>query len=253
MTHFAELQPILKALKLSGIADNLQTRNQEAIKAKMNFIDFLTSVLQDEILRREQSKFDQLLKRSGLKSNKTLEQFDFLFNPKINQQQLNDLSQCRFIQEKVSVLIVGPCGTGKSHLAQALGHCAIRRGIQSLFITQTQLATTLQTAKAVGDYDRKLRMLAKIPLLIIDDFGLKPLRTPQDEDFHELIAQRYEEVSTIITSNLAFTEWGDAFPNKLLGAATLDRLAHAAYKVVLEGKSYRSDGISTKKINKKEG
>lgn len=98
--------------------------------------------------------------------------------------------------------------------------------------------------------DRKMKQLIKAPLLIIDDYGLKPLRTPEDEDLHDVIAQRYEEASTIITSNLAFSEWGEAFPNKLLGAATLDRLAHRAYKIILEGESYRQStksrtGMST--------
>lgn len=247
MNNLTEIQPLLKSLRLSAIAEHLLQRNQEAINSKMSFIEFLSILLQDEVMRREQNKFDHLFKKSGLKSNKTVEQFDFSFNPKINQQQIKDITQCRFIEEKVSVLIVGPCGTGKSHLAQAIGHCAIRRGIPSNFLTQTQLMTLLQTAKAVGDYDKKIRMLAKVPLLIIDDFGLKPLRPPQDEDFHDLIAQRYEETATVVTSNLAFSEWGAAFQNQLLAAATLDRLGHAAYKVILEGNSYRISSESNKK------
>lgn len=247
MNPLAEIQPLLKSLKLSAIAEHLTQRNQEAIASKMSFMEFLNLVLQDEVMRREQSKFDRLLKKSGIKSGKTLEQFDFSFNPNINQQQIKDLAQCQFVDEKVSVLIVGPCGTGKSHLAQALGHCAIRRGIQSYFLTQTQLTNLLQTAKAVGDFDKKIRALAQVPLLIIDDFGLKPLRSPHDEDFHDLMARRYEETATIITSNLDFTEWGDAFQNQLLAAATLDRIAHAAYKVILEGKSYRAANTVSKK------
>ena len=249
MHTLSELQPLLKSLRLSGIAEYLPQRNQEAIASKMGFMDFLSMVLQDEILRREQNKFDSLFKKSGVKGNKTLEKFNFSFNPKINQQQIKEVAHGRFIDEKVSVLIVGPCGTGKSHLAQAMGHCALRRGIPSLFLTQTQLITMLQTSKIVGNYDKKMRALVKIPLLIIDDFGLKPLRSPQDEDFHELIAQRYEEAATIITSNLDFSEWGDAFPNKLLGAATLDRLGHAAYKIILEGRSFRAENSSNRKKN----
>ncbi len=138
------------------------------------------------------------------------------------------------------MLIAGPCGTGKSHLAQALGHSAARQGHDVLFMTQTRLLGALRNAQAVGSYDRRFQALAKVPLLIIDDFGLKPMRTPEDEDFHDLIAERYERTSTVLTSNLDFTEWGDAFAtNKMLGAATLDRLRHAAYRVVLDGESYR--------------
>ena len=102
-------------------------------------------------------------------------------------------------------------------------------------------ATSLRTAQAMGNYERRFQYLAKLPLLVIDDFGLKPLRPPEDEDFHDLIAERYERAATILTSNLDYSEWGAAFPaNKMLGAATLDRLRHGAYRVVLDGESYRS-------------
>jgi DNA replication protein DnaC len=109
-----------------------------------------------------------------------------------------------------------------------------------LFSTQSQLLASLRSAAAVGTYDRRFQYLARLPLLIIDDFGLKPLRSPDDEDFHDLIAERYERAATILTSNLDFPEWGEAFPgNKMIGAATLDRLRHGAHKIVLDGESYR--------------
>lgn len=146
----------------------------------------------------------------------------------------------RFLNERAPILIVGPCGTGKSHLAQAIGHQVIRQGIGVLLLSQTKLLAELQAARAVGNFAKKMMPLVKMPLLIIDDYGLKPLCTPQDEDFHDLIAARYEVASTVVTSNLAFSEWGDAFPNQLLGAATLDRLRHNAYRIILEGESYRS-------------
>ena len=245
-----EIEVTLKALRLSGILETLNLRNKEAIESKLSFTEFLATLLQDEVLRRDQKKFDARFKKSRINANKTLEQFDFGFNAKINQQQIKDLSTCHFIQEKAPVLIVGPCGTGKSHVAQALAHCAIRTGNDVLFFTQTQIFKYLQNARATGEYEKKFQQLIKIPLLIMDDFGLKPLRSPQDEDLHDLIAERYEQLSTIVTSNLAFDEWGDAFPNKLLGAATIDRLRHAAYKIVLEGNSYRSLTKTDKKTSK---
>jgi DNA replication protein DnaC len=143
------------------------------------------------------------------------------------------------MDEKVSVFIVGPCGTGKSHIAQALGHCAIRLGHDVMFTTQSKMLAKLHAARATNTYERQFNQLTKASLLIIDDFGLKPLRPPQDEDLHDVISERYERRSTIVTSNLDLAEWGDAFPNRLLGAATIDRLRHGAYKVVLDGKSYR--------------
>ena len=196
--------------------------------------------VQDEVARREHKKFALRLRRASFRGEKTLENFDFSFNPSLNKALILDLATCRFLDEKVSILIAGRAGTGKSHIAQALGHAALRRGSDVLFTTQTKLLAQLQAARATQTYDRRLAALAKIDLLIVDDYGLKPLRSPQDEDFHELIAERYERRSTILTSNLDFTEWGEAFPNRLLGAATLDRLRHGAYLVVLDGESYRS-------------
>ncbi len=170
-----------------------------------------------------------------------MEDFDFSRLPNLNRALVHDLATGRFIEEKVALLVVGPCGTGKSHLAQAIGHSAARQGYDVLFTTQTQLLASLRNAQAVGNYERRLQALSSLPLLIIDDFGLKPLRPPEDEAFHDLVAERYERAATILTSNLDFGEWGDAFPaNKMLGAATLDRIRHGAYRVVLEGDSYRS-------------
>ncbi len=108
-----------------------------------------------------------------------------------------------------------------------------------MFTTQSQLLSQLHAARAINAFERRFQTLARVPLLIIDDFALKPLRPPHDEDFHDLVAERYEQAATIVTSNLDFAEWGDAFPNRILGAATLDRLRHGAYRLILEGKSYR--------------
>lgn len=247
---YPEITPLLRSLRLSGILDTLELRNKEAIENKLPYGDFLSLLLQDELTRRDNTRFTQRLKKSNMKPDKTLERFDFSFNPKINQQAITHLCTSQFVQEKVAVLLVGPCGTGKSHVAQAIGHCALRSGIAVLFYTQTQLLNLLHKARATGHYEKKFRELIRVPLLIIDDFGLKPLRSPQDEIIHDLVAERYEMAATIVTSNLGFSEWGDAFPNKLLGAATIDRLGHGAYKIILEGKSYRS--VQEKNNHKKE-
>ena len=235
-----ELAPVLKQLRLSGILETLERRNREAIEHKMTYPEFLALVIQDEAARRDQKKYGARLRRAGFRGDKTLEGFDFDFNPGINRALIKDLAACRFLDEKVSILIAGPCGTGKSHVAQAIGHCAVRQGIDVMFSSQTQLLAQINAARATGGYERKMQTLIRVPLLIIDDYGLKPLRQGQDEDLHDLVAERYERTSTIVTSNLDFSEWGDAFPNKLLGAATLDRLRHRAYQVVLDGKSYRA-------------
>ncbi len=235
-----ELSPLLKRLRLSGILDSLDKRNREAIESKMSYPDFLSLLIADEVARREHKKFNLRIRRAGFRSTKTLEQFDYDFNVAIDQALITELASCRFIAEQVAILIAGPCGTGKSHIAQALGHAAVREGHDVLFTTQSQLLGSLHAARAINAFERRFQTFAKVSLLIIDDFGLKPLRPPQDEDLHDLVAERYEQAATIVTSNLDFAEWGDAFPNRLLGAATLDRLRHGAYRLTLEGESYRA-------------
>jgi DNA replication protein DnaC len=240
MHPMPQLEPMLKQLRLSGILDSLETRNRQAVDEKMAFTEFLGLLVQDEVARREQKKYSLRYRRACFRGEKTIENFDFGFNPAINQALLKDLATSAYIKEKANVLIAGPCGTGKSHVAQALGHCALRQGHEVYFVTQAHLAGQLLAARGTGSYDKKLHQLAQTDLLIIDDFGLKPLEPKAAEDLHELVSERYEQRSTIITSNLDFAEWGEAFSNKLLGSATLDRLRHGAYRVVLDGASYRS-------------
>src|SRR5438552_198811 len=239
MNPMPQLEPMLKQLRLSGILDSLEARNRHAIESKLAYIDFLALLIQDEVARRDQRQFAQRLRKAQVLNDKTLERFDFAHSPAVNHALIADLATCRFVTEHAPVLIVGPTGTGKSHLAQALGHCALRQGFEVLFTTHNKLLGQLHAARATNAYERKLQQLVRIDLIIVDDYGLRPMRSPQDEDFHDLIAERYEHVSTLITSNLDFSEWSAAFPNKLLGAATLDRLRDGAYRIVLDGESHR--------------
>ncbi len=246
MNPMPELTPMLKQLRLSGIMDSIEARNRQAIEKKMSYMDFLATIITDEIARRNQKKLASALRRANFRNQKTLEEFDFAFNPNITRALVMDLADCRFIREKVCVFIVGPCGTGKSHLAQALGHSAIREGYSVLFTSVSKMLTQLNAARATNGFDRQFAKITAVDLLIIDDFGLKPLKAAQDEDFHDIVSERYERKSTIVTSNLDIPEWHEAFPNRILGEATIDRLRHGAYSVVLDGKSYRSPRPITK-------
>jgi DNA replication protein DnaC len=240
MNPSPELNTILKQLRLSGVLDSLEQRNRQAIDGQLAYTEFLAMLLHDEVARRDQKKLGARLVRAGFGLGKTLETFNFDRLPKLNRAHIHDLATGRYIDEKVAILMVGQTGVGKSHIAQALGHCAARQGRDVLFVTQTDLIRKLHAARATGLYERKFQQFVRVPLLIVDDFALKPLRAPHDEDFHDLVAARYERAATILTSNLDLSEWGDAFPdNRVLGAATLDRLRHGAYRIVIEGESFR--------------
>jgi DNA replication protein DnaC len=239
MNPMPQLEPLLKQLRLSGILDSLEARNRQAIASQLAYTDFLSLLVQDEVARRDQRQFDQRLRKAQVVGDKTFERFDAASCPSVNSALLAELATCRFITEQAPVLIAGPTGTGKSHLVQALCHVALRAGYEVLFITHAKLLAQLHAARATNVYERKLQQLARIDVLAIDDFGLRPMRSPQDEDFHDLIDARYERKTTLLTSNLDFDEWGAAFPNKLMGAATLDRLRDKAYRIVLDGETRR--------------
>ena len=245
MNPIPELAPQLKQLRLSGILDSLETRNRQAIEGKLAYTEFLAVLIGDEVARRDSKKFSMRLRRAQFRTTKTLEQFDFARLPKLNRALVHDLATGRYLHENAPVLIVGPSGIGKSHLAQALGHCAVRQGVDVVFTTCAGLTQNLNAARATGAYERKLATLSRVPLLIIDDFGLKPLRAPADEDLHDLIAERYERSATIVSSNLDFDEWDQAFTtNRLLASATIDRLRHNAYCLELDGPSYRDPKVA---------
>jgi len=240
LTH--ELTPFLKRLRLSGVLETLEVRNQQALQEQWSYIDFLARLLQDEVERRGQKQLDLRLRRSQLDPSKTLESFDFNFNPNIKKTQVMDLSTSLFIQRKRNVLICGPTGTGKSHLAQGLGHAVCRRGYQVLFTTAHHMLRHIHGGRADDTHAKRLRTYLKPDLLIIDDFGLKPLHPPAPEDLYDIIDGRYEKRSIILTSNRAPAEWYDLFGDPLLGSAGLDRLAHDAHVIFVEGESYRAKG-----------
>ena len=236
-----QLVPKLKNLRLSGILATLEVRTQQAVAEKLSYVDFLERLVEDEVERRAQKQLELRLRRATVDLGKTLEGFDFSFNPSVNRQPIFDLATCRFVERHETVLIQGPAGVGKSHLAQALGHEACRRGFDVAFASAARMLAHLHGGRADGTYERRLLTYTRPDVLILDDFGLKPLPPAGPEDFYDVINERYERGALIITSNRAFSEWPDLVQSPLLASAALDRLAHHAHQIVITGDSFRAN------------
>jgi DNA replication protein DnaC len=235
-----QIIPGLKRLRLSGILETLDVRNEQAIDGRWSYIEFLARLVEDEVERREQKQLGLRLRRAALDTSKSLEGFDFNFNPTINRQQVLDLATCNYIRQKRNVLICGPTGVGKTHLAQALAHEACRRGYDVLFTGTQRMLQRIHGGRADGTFDRRLQTYLRPDLLVLDDFGLKPLRPPGPEDLYDVINERYERASIMLTSNRSPAEWPDLFGDPLLASAGLDRLADNAYTLVITGSSFRA-------------
>jgi|SRR5581483_7013058 len=238
----SQLLPKLKNLRLSGILETLEVRNRQAIEEKCTYTEFLLKLLEDEVERRGQKQLSLRLRRSHLDLAKTLETFDFSFNTSVNRKQIYDLATCGFVERSEPIFLLGPAGVGKSHLAQALGHEAIRRGYDVVFTRAGDMLQHLHGGRADGGYARRLALYQNVDVLIVDDFGLKPMRPPAPEDLYEVIDGRYGKGAIVLTSNRAFEEWPELFDNSVLASAALDRLAHGATQIVITGDSYRSKG-----------
>jgi DNA replication protein DnaC len=230
----------LRQLRLSGILDTLDIRNQQAIDEQWSYIEFLARLLQDEVERRAQKQLALRIRRAAINTTKTLEDFDFKFNPTLNRQAVLQIASCDYIRHKRNVLICGPAGVGKTHLAQALAHEACRQGFDVLFTDTHKMLRHINGGRADGSLDRRFQAYLRPDLLVLDDFGLKPLHPPAPEDMYDIIHERYERGSILLTSNRAPAEWPDLFGDPLLASAGLDRLAHLAQVLVITGPSFRA-------------
>jgi len=245
MDEFVLLKPNLKKLKLTGILDSLDIRINEAISEKWNYSLFLQHLLDDEIERRNYKQLKKIPGKSNLEPDKTLELFTFSFNRKISAKVIRELSTCSFLPKKQVIFFVGPSGVGKSHLAQAIGHEACRRGIETHYRNTYNLFKWINAGRGDGTHEKRIKQITKISLLILDDFGLRNLSEVQQADLYKVISDRYDKTSTIIISNRDFNEWPSVFTNPLMGSAAMDRLVHRAVKIVIEGNSYRFNTFVT--------
>ena len=234
-----QLQPRLKRLRLGGMLQTLELRLDQAHQEKLGHLEFLELMLEDEIQRRANKALARRIQRARFDEAQTLSDFDFAFNPKIPASQIRDLATCSFIERKESVLLVGPVGVGKTHVAQAIGHAACMQGRSVLFDKTARVLSDLGAGHLDATWERRLRRYLAPDLVILDDFGLRAFSERQGEDLYELISERVRRGSTIVTSNRPPTEWYALFPNPVLAEGALDRLINASHHVTLDGKSYR--------------
>lgn len=231
------IKQTLKQLRLSGMAENLDLRLQEALGHQLTHQDFLEALMQDEVNLRHQRAIKRRIKAARFRERRSLENFDFSFN-NINREQIYQLATGRFLDEKQDLLFIGPPGVGKSHLSQALGYELIKRQKTVFYRSVFDVVTDLLQLE-LEDYSRILNRYLKCDLLIIDDMGIKQLPPKSAEYLFEIVMRRYEVRSTLMTSNRPLEEWGKLLGDVPAATAILDRFLHHAKIITIAGRSYR--------------
>jgi DNA replication protein DnaC len=233
------LQSALKQLRLSGLAETLDVRLQEAASHQLTHAEFLELILQDELLVREQRMIGRRVKAASFKDHRVLDDFDWSFNPSIPRKQIFDLATCRFVRESRDVLLMGPPGVGKSFVVQAVGYQAIKQGFVVLYRSIFDLVRDFLRDEAFDGEEKVLARYLKPDLLLVDDMGMKNLPKRSGEFLFEIIMRRYETRSTMMTSNRPLQDWGKLIGDVPSATAILDRFLHHAEIITMNGRSYR--------------
>ena len=239
MTRRHQLESTLRTLKLSGMLDTLEARVAQARAGELGHLEFLQVLCEDEIARRDATAIVRRVRQARFEQPVTLEDFDFSYNPKIPAAHFRDLATLRFVTANEAVILHGPVGVGKTHLAQALAHQACRRGHSAAFTKTSRLLADLAGGHADRTWGARLRRWAKPDVLVLDDFAMRDFTAVQADDLYELITERHNHGSMILTSNRAPVDWYPLFPNPVVAESVLDRLINTAHHLHLDGRSYR--------------
>ena len=239
--NLVELDHALRKLRLSGMADTLETRLRQAQAENMAPLDLVSALVSDELLRRQDRLLERRVKQAGFRDRgKTLDTFDFDFNKKMNRRLVFELATGRFVTQHEDGLLQGPPGTGKSHLAQAIGFAVIQQGHRVLYREAHVLLEELAEAQLAGTRKQYVAQVTAVPLLLIDDLGMRRLPHTAAEDLLEIVMRRYEKASTLLTSNRPVDDWGKLLGDTAAVTALLDRLLHHAHVLKCGPRSWRT-------------
>lgn len=233
------LEQNLKTLKLRHLRDKLDEINELALQEEPSYLDFLAYLAQKEVEGRKTTQRQRRLKAARFPALRTIDDFDFTFQNSVSQQNIRDLATLAFVKSRENLILLGPPGVGKSHLAIALGIEAVNAGHSALFITMDELANRMYASLADGSLPQYIRSLLRNELIILDEVGYLSLDKTASDHLFQLVSRAYENVSLVVTSNLDFSEWGTLFASPGTAAAVLDRLLHHAHVITLRGDSYR--------------
>ncbi len=244
MEEESKLDGYLKTLSLHKVREIYSAEAESAARTKLSYQDYLLRLVEEQILSKIDGSINRKMQRACFPQLKRLEEFDFSYQPKLNEKLIRELATLEFLRQAKNIIFVGAPGVGKTHLAISIGIKATNAMKRVLFYTAEKLTEELASAEVSGQLNKKLDILSRVDLLIIDELGYLSLSKQTSRLFFQMVSKRYEKGSIIVTSNKPFDQWGEIFNDDIVASAILDRLLHHSYPFLINGKSFRLKNIN---------